>query len=59
MLSRVPVTSRGALRTDKVRATLAWESRSPNPDVAEGASLLCDVLSQPTGEAAKNGSLFN
>jgi hypothetical protein len=42
-----------------VRAKLAWESRSPNPDVAEGTSLLCDVLSQPTGEAAKNGNLIN
>ena len=44
MLSRVPKTSRYALRTDKVRATLACGSRSPYPDVAWRTSPLCDVL---------------
>ena len=59
MLSRVPETSRYALRTDKVRATLACGSRSPYPDVAWRTSPLCDVLWRPTGEATKNGNLTN
>jgi hypothetical protein len=42
-----------------VRATLACGSRSPYPDVAWETSPLCDVLWQPTGEAAKNGNLTN
>jgi hypothetical protein len=59
MLSLVPETSLCALRTDKVRAALARGSRSHDPDVAVRTSMLCDVLSRPAGEAAKNGNLTN
>ncbi len=59
MLSHVPETSVYALRTDKIRVTLARESRSLGPDIALRTSLLCDVLSQPTDEATENGNLTN
>ncbi len=57
MLSRIPLGSRSALRTDKKRRPLARKSRRRPPDVGPPASLLCDVLPQPTGEAAENGYL--
>ena len=59
MLSRVPKTSRQALKTDKVRLKLARESRLLGPDLASKTSLLCDVLSRPTDEALRNGNLTN
>jgi len=59
MLSRVPKTSRYALRTDKVRATLACKSYSGSPDVASRTSPLNDVLLQPADKAKENGYLFN
>jgi hypothetical protein len=59
MLSHVPTTSVYALRTDKIRITLARESHSLGPDVASRTSLLCDVLSRPTDKATENGNLTN
>ncbi len=59
MLSRVPKTSRQALKTDKVHLKLARESRLRGPDIALKTSLLCDVLSKPTDEALRNGNLTN
>ena len=65
MLSRVPAPglrrepSPRALRTDKKREPLAWESHLRDPDVAPEASPLCDALPQPTGEAAEDGYLTN
>jgi len=58
MLSRVPEVSRCALRTDKMRALLVRGSRSCGPYPAIETSLLCDVLPQPTGEAAEDGYLI-
>src|SRR5213075_2732353 len=49
--------SRRALRTDKKRQPLTRISRRRSPDVGPLASLLCDVLLQPAGEAAENGYL--
>ena len=51
--------SRYTLRTDKMRTTPVRESRFRGPDIATKASLLCDVLSKPTGEAAEDGNLTN
>jgi hypothetical protein len=51
--------SRYTLRTDKMRTTPVRESRFRSPDAATKASLLCDVLSKPTGEAAEDGNLIN
>src|SRR5690349_24509474 len=48
----------GALRTDKKRQPLTRRSRRRSPDVGPPASLLCDVLLQPAGEAAENGYLI-
>ena len=59
MLSRVPLTSRYTLRTDKVRVTLACGSRLHDPDVAVKTSPLCDVRYRPKGEADRNGNLVN
>ena len=50
--------SRQALRTDKKRQPLTRRSRRRSPDVGPPASLLCDVLLQPAGEAAENGYLI-
>jgi len=51
--------SRCALRTDKMRTLLVRGSRSCGPYPATETSLLCDVLPQPTGEAAEDGYLVN
>jgi hypothetical protein len=59
MLSRVPKVSRYALRTDKMRITLVRGSHSCSSDRTTEASLLCDVLPQPTGEAKEDGYLVN
>ena len=65
MLSRIPAPglrrepSPRALRTDKKREPLAWESHFRDPDVAPEASPLCDALPQPTGGAAEDGYLTN
>ena len=50
--------SRRALRTDKKRQPLTRRSRRRSPDVRPPASLLCDVLLQPAGEAAEDGYLI-
>jgi len=50
--------SRRALRTDKKRQPLTRRSHRRSPDVGPPASLLCDVLLQPAGEAAENGYLI-
>jgi len=44
---------------DKKRVRLACSSRLLRPDVAPEASLLCDALPQPAGEAAEDGYLTN
>jgi hypothetical protein len=59
MLSRIPMISRYALRTDKMRTTPVRGSRFGGPDIAAKTSLLCDVLPKPTGEAAEDGNLIN
>lgn len=59
MLSRVPKVSRYALRTDKMRRTLACGSYRQAPDVDLTTSLLCDVLPKPADEAAEDGNLVN
>ena len=59
MLSRVPMVSLCALRTDKMRASLVRESRLYDPYPAIKTSLLCDVSLKPTGEAAGDGYLIN
>ena len=59
MLSRVPLVSLCALRTDKMRASLVRESYPDDPYPAIRTSLLCDVPLQPTGEAAGDGNLIN
>jgi hypothetical protein len=59
MLSRVPEVSLCALRTDKMRASLVRGSRRYDPYPAITASLLCDVLPKPAGEAAEDGYLIN
>jgi hypothetical protein len=42
-----------------MRALLVRESYFHGPYPAMKTSLLCDVPSQPTGEAAGDGNLFN
>ena len=59
MLSPVPEVSLYALRTDKMRILLVRGSRPYDPYPAIETSLLCDVRSQPIGEAVEDGNLFN
>ena len=56
---RFLLVSPPTLRTDKMRRKLVRWSCASNTDRAAYASLLYDVRSQPIGEAAEDGSLFN
>jgi hypothetical protein len=59
MRSRVPKISQRALRTDKMRTSLARGSHPRGPDLTAGTSLLCDVLPRPADKASEDGYLFN